>query len=81
MKEQAVRWKRHLTSFRLIILGFAGVIVLGALLLSLPIASADGRWTPFRESLFTATSAVCVTGLVVHDTGTVSYTHLRAHET
>ena len=69
MKGQAVHWKRHLTSFRLIILGFAGVIVLGALLLSLPIASADGRWTPFRESLFTATSAVCVTGLVIHDTG------------
>ena len=68
LKGQAVQWKRHLTSFRLIILGFAGVIVLGALLLSLPIASADGRWTPFRESLFTATSAVCVTGLVVHDT-------------
>ena len=35
----------------------------------LPISSVSGKVTPFNESLFTATSAVCVTGLVVHDTG------------
>jgi trk system potassium uptake protein TrkH len=50
--------------------GFAGFILAGALVLMLPVASADGRWTPFLDALFTATSAVCVTGLVVVDTGT-----------
>ena len=52
------------------ILGFAGVILLGALVLMLPIASARQSWTPFHGALFTSTSAVCVTGLVVQDTGT-----------
>ena len=69
MIQKAVHWRRYLTSFQLIILGFAGVILLGALLLMLPVASASGAWTPFRESLFTSTSAVCVTGLVVFDSG------------
>ena len=69
MIQKAVHWRRYLTSFQLIILGFAGVILLGALLLALPVASASGAWTPFRESLFTSTSAVCVTGLVVFDSG------------
>ncbi len=61
--------KHRLSTFQIIILGFAGVILLGALLLMLPISAADGRVTPFNETLFTATSAVCVTGLVVQDTG------------
>ena len=61
--------KIHLTSFQVIILGFAGVILSGALLLMLPWASVKGAVTPFHEALFTATSAVCVTGLVVQDTG------------
>lgn len=61
--------KKHLTSFQMIILGFAGVILLGTLLLMLPVSSADGIVTPFDEALFTSTSAVCVTGLVVQDTG------------
>ena len=61
--------KRQLTSFQMIVLGFAGVILLGALLLMLPISSGDGVVTDFRDALFTATSAVCVTGLVVKDTG------------
>ena len=52
------------------ILGFAGVILLGALVLMLPIATVQRIWTPFHEALFTSTSAVCVTGLVVQDTGT-----------
>ena len=51
------------------ILGFAGVILLGALVLMLPIATVQRVWTPFHEALFTSTSAVCVTGLVVQDTG------------
>ncbi|WP_238596656.1 TrkH family potassium uptake protein [Corynebacterium heidelbergense] len=50
--------------------GFFGLIMVGALLLSLPVASASGEATPFFHSMFTATSAVCVTGLVVVDTGT-----------
>lgn len=45
------------------------IIIIGSLLLMLPISSVSGKVTPFNESLFTATSAVCVTGLVVHDTG------------
>ena len=61
--------KKHLTSFQFIILGFAGIIFAGALLLMLPISSASGTITPFNEALFTSTSAVCVTGLVVQDTG------------
>ena len=48
--------------------GFLVVILTGALLLSLPIATADSENTSFLDALFTATSAVCVTGLVVVDT-------------
>ena len=61
--------KKHLTSFQLIILGVAGVILLGTFLLMLPVSSLERVPTPFHEALFTATSAVCVTGLVVKDTG------------
>jgi trk system potassium uptake protein TrkH len=59
---------KKLTSFQIILIGFAGVILLGALLLMLPISSRSGNVTDFRDTLFTATSAVCVTGLVVKDT-------------
>ena len=69
MPEEIIRRKRRLSSFQIIILGFAGVILLGALLLMLPISTIGGNVTPFNETLFTATSAVCVTGLVVQDTG------------
>jgi trk system potassium uptake protein TrkH len=58
------------TPVQILAIGFAGVILAGAILLSLPVSSADGKATPFIDSLFTATSAVCVTGLVVLDTGT-----------
>lgn len=51
-------------------LGFLALILVGALLLMLPVSSATGRSHGFFKSLFTATSAVCVTGLVVVDTGT-----------
>ena len=60
--------KSKQSPFRVIILGFLLVILLGSLLLMLPIASRDGTGTPFLNALFTATSAVCVTGLVVYDT-------------
>ena len=69
MPEEIIRRKRHLSSFQIIILGFAGVILLGTLLLMLPISTIARNVTPFNEALFTATSAVCVTGLVVQDTG------------
>ena len=62
--------RRGLSSFQIIVLGFAGVILLGALLLSLPVSSAAGTFTPFIDALFTATTSVCVTGLVVYDTAT-----------
>ena len=69
MPEENIRRKCRLSTFQIIILGFAGVILLGALLLMLPISTTAGCVTPFNETMFTATSAVCVTGLVVQDTG------------
>lgn len=65
---EAIHRKKRLSSFRAIVLGFAGVILLGAVILMLPVSSRSGVVTPFNEALFTSTSAVCVTGLVVHDT-------------
>ena len=50
-------------------LGFLIVIFLGTLLLHMPIASADGREITWIDALFTSTSATCVTGLIVLDTG------------
>lgn len=64
---EIMRKRRHLTSFQIIILGFAGVILTGALLLTLPIATKARTTTPFLDAIFTAASAVCVTGLVVQD--------------
>ncbi|WP_234541029.1 TrkH family potassium uptake protein [Paenibacillus pseudetheri] len=52
------------------VLGFASIILIGALLLMLPISSTSGNAVSFIDALFTATSATCVTGLVVLDTGT-----------
>ena len=65
-----VKLKEKLTSFQIIILGFAGVILLGSLMLMLPISTTARVVTPFGKACFTATSAVCVTGLVVFDTAT-----------
>ncbi|MBS7217892.1 MAG: Trk family potassium uptake protein [Oscillospiraceae bacterium] len=61
---------KQATPAQIIILGFLGIILAGALLLMLPISSQAGVVTPFSDALFTATSATCVTGLVVHDTAT-----------
>ena len=60
----------RLNYFQKIILGFAALILLGAILLMLPISSNDGVYTPFLNALFTSTSASCVTGLIVYDTAT-----------
>ena len=59
-----------ISSFQIIIGSFLAIILTGALLLMLPLCSAAGTVTPFGDTLFTATSAVCVTGLVVRDTAT-----------
>ena len=61
---------RHIRSFQVIILGFALLILAGSLILMLPWATRDGRGASFADALFTATSAACVTGLVVQDTAT-----------
>lgn len=59
---------KHLSSSQIISLGFAAVILLGSLLLTLPFATQSGKGALWGDALFTATSAVCVTGLVVQDT-------------
>ena len=51
-----------------LVIGFFLIIVVGSLLLCLPISSKSGSFTPFFDCLFTATSATCVTGLVIYDT-------------
>ena len=55
---------------KVMVIGFASVVLLGALLLNLPIATKSGESTGLLDALFTATSAVCVTGLIVVDTAT-----------
>ena len=57
-----------LNSVHLIPLSFLGAILIGTLFLILPVSSAAGQWTPPIDALFTATTSVCVTGLVVVDT-------------
>ncbi|OMP66386.1 TrkH family potassium uptake protein [Domibacillus epiphyticus] len=55
---------------KILVLGFAAIIMIGAFLLTLPIATVDGNGLSFLNALFTSTSATCVTGLVIVDTGT-----------
>ena len=62
--------KKGRTSFQVIIISFFVMILAGTLLLMLPISSQPREVTPFSDCLFTATSATCVTGLVVRDTAT-----------
>lgn len=62
------RRPRALHPTKIIALVFAGIILLGACLLTLPVASRSGVSCGFRPALFTATSATCVTGLVLYDT-------------
>lgn len=56
--------RREFTTTRIIALGFLGAILLGTILLMLPVSSQSGQMTNFVDSLFTATTSVCVTGLV-----------------
>ena len=53
-----------LSTTQIILLSFLITILLGSLLLSLPVSSADGRAVPYIDALFTATTSTCVTGLV-----------------
>ena len=62
------RKKQQLTPARIILIGFALLILAGAVLLTMPISTRDGQGASFFDALFTATSATCVTGLVVQDT-------------
>lgn len=62
--------RKGLNPAQVLVLGFATVIFVGGLLLNLPISSVDGISVGFVNAIFTATSAVCVTGLAVVDTGT-----------
>ena len=59
-----------MTVSRTICTGFLALIIVGTLLLMLPFATASGDWNSLLVALFTSTSAVCVTGLIVVDTGT-----------
>ena len=62
--------KKHISSFQIIIFGFFMVIFIGSLILMLPWATQNGQSASFADALFTSTSAVCVTGLIVQDTAT-----------
>lgn len=65
-----IRVRKHLSTFQIIILGFLVVILTGTVLLMLPFATRGSESASFMDALFTATSATCVTGLVVRDTAT-----------
>lgn len=62
--------KLNLSPYQILTIGFSGLILCGAFLLMLPVSSQDGSSLSFIDALFTATSSVCVTGLIVVDTGT-----------
>ena len=59
---------KKLTQTQMIVFGYMLIILAGSILLMLPVSSRDAVWTSFADSLFTSTSAACVTGLVVVDT-------------
>ena len=60
--------RKKLSPAQYIAVGFLLIILVGTLILCLPISSKTGQWTDLLTALFTATSATCVTGLVVVDT-------------
>ncbi|WP_294186534.1 TrkH family potassium uptake protein [uncultured Clostridium sp.] len=62
--------KTKLNGVQILALGFLAVIIIGAVILSLPISSRSGEPTNFLDAIFTSTSAVCVTGLITLDTST-----------
>lgn len=70
MREIKKKVLKQFSSARIILFGFIIMIFVGASILSLPISSRSREFTPFIDALFTATSASCVTGLIVYDTAT-----------
>ena len=70
VKLVAGKRSRRLSATRIVAAAFLGIILLGATLLTLPVSSRDGISCGFFSALFTATSATCVTGLVLFDTFT-----------
>lgn len=68
LSRRLAKSKKTVNPTRALVLGFFIIIVIGALLLSLPISSRERQWTSLLTTLFTATSATCVTGLVLVDT-------------
>lgn len=70
MAEKQSKNKCHTPAERIMMLGFAAVILLGTILLCLPVSAADGKSVYWLDALFTATTSVCVTGLVTVPTAT-----------
>lgn len=70
IRRKRINEKFNLNPAQILVLGFLTMILIGAGLLTLPMASANGESVGFVNAIFTATSAVCVTGLVVGDTAT-----------
>ena len=70
MAEKESKNKWHTPTERIMMLGFAAVILLGTILLCLPVSAADGKSVYWLDALFTATTSVCVTGLVTVPTAT-----------
>lgn len=68
--KKIINYLNSMDPAKVMVIGFASVILLGALLLNLPIATKSGESIGLLDALFTATSAVCVTGLIVVDTAT-----------
>ena len=65
-KQREHKWA--LSTTQIIVLGFLTAIIIGGFLLSLPVSSADGHSVPLLDAMFTSTTSVCVTGLVVANT-------------
>ena len=70
MKNVFLKLKIRLKSIQIIAIGFGIIILFGTILLTFPISSQSGEWSSFYDCFLTATSATCVTGLIVQDTGT-----------
>ncbi len=70
VKHQQINLKKRWSTMQILAFGFAFLILLGSVLLWLPISNRNHESIPFLNALFTATSATCVTGLVVYDTWT-----------
>lgn len=68
IRRKKQKLQRNILPAHIILFGFAAVIFLGSLILTLPVCSAEGTFTPYIDALFTSTTSVCVTGLVTVNT-------------